>query len=150
MIVVVLRHADRTPDPVDDLTAAGQERAKLLARMLSESGVSVAFRSDAVRTLKTLEPLQQRLGNALTIKKIGAQQGVDEHVRATVQAVKSLPAQTVAVVVGHSDTAVGIVEGLGGGNVGTIGANEFDKLFVLIIDQAGAATLLKLRYGAAT
>jgi phosphohistidine phosphatase SixA len=150
MIVFVLRHADRMPDPADDLTPAGRERARLLARMLSQCGVSVAFHSDALRTLRTLEPLQQQLGGALTSKKVGSGQGVDQHVQSTVQAVKSLPTQAVAVVVGHSDTVVRIIEGLGGGSVGTIGANEFDKLFVLFIDAAGTATLLRLRYGAAT
>jgi phosphohistidine phosphatase SixA len=146
MIVFVLRHADRMPEPADDLTPAGDERARLLARMLSQCGVSVAFHSDALRTLRTLEPLAQQLGDALTINEIGPVQ----HVQSTVQAVKSLPTGTVAVVVGHSDTVVQIIKGLGGGSIGTIGANEFDKLFVLFFDPAGAATLLRLRYGAAT
>ena len=38
MIVFLLRHAERLPDPADDLAPDGVERAKLLAQMLAESG----------------------------------------------------------------------------------------------------------------
>jgi phosphohistidine phosphatase SixA len=148
MIVFVLRHADRTPEPADDLSAAGRERAKLLARMLAESGVSVAHRSDAVRARRTLEPLQQKLGNALTVREVGTQEGPDQHVAKVVQAVKSLSAETVAAVVSHSNTVGPIIEGLGAGSIGPIGDTEFDKLFVVFIAPNGAATLLRLRYGA--
>jgi hypothetical protein len=48
MVVFVLRHADRKPNPDDDLTLAGIERVKLLVRMFTETRVSVAFRSQWV------------------------------------------------------------------------------------------------------
>lgn len=145
MIVFVLRHADRTPSPNDDLTSAGQERAALLARMLADSGVSFAYHSGAERARLTLEPLKQTLVAAVTIEEIGS-----GDVPATVAAVRSRPAGAVVVVVGHSDTVGPIIEGLGGGAVGPMASHEFDKLFVLFIDRAGDATLLRLRYGAST
>src|ERR1051325_1520000 len=106
MIVFVLRHADRKPDPADGLTPAGIERAKLLARMLAETGVSIAYCSEAARAHQTLEPLAQLLGNALTIKeiKIGGPGGADAHEQKIVQAIKSQPAGTVIIVVSHSNT----------------------------------------------
>ena len=63
MIVFLVRHADRPPTPhggpvPDALSAPGQERARLLARMLSDSGVRLAYRSDTARTAQTLEPLK--------------------------------------------------------------------------------------------
>ncbi len=145
MIVFVLRHADRTPSPDDDLTSAGRERAALLARMLADSGVSFAYHSGAERARLTLEPLKQMLGAALTVEGIGP-----GNVLATVAAVRSRPAGAVVVVVGHSDTVGPIVEGLGGGAVGPMASHEFNKLFVLFIDATDQATLLRLRYGAAT
>jgi phosphohistidine phosphatase SixA len=145
MIVFVLRHTDRQPDPIDDLSPSGQERAELLARMLAESGVSVAYHSGAMRARRTLEPLERELGHALIVEGI-ASGNVDE----TVRAVKSRSADAVVAVVGHSNTVGPIVEGLGGGPIGPIGPNEFDRLFVLFIDLAGTATLARLRYGAAT
>jgi phosphohistidine phosphatase SixA len=144
VIIFVLRHADRQPDPVDDLSQAGRDRAELLARMLADSGVSVAYHSGAVRARRTLEPLKQRLDDAFTVEEIGS-----GDVRETIEAVRSRPADAVVAVVGHSNTVGPVVQGLGGGPVGAIGPNEFDKLFVLFIDPTGGVTLLRLRYGAA-
>jgi phosphohistidine phosphatase SixA len=145
MIILVLRHADRELDPADDLTPAGQERAELLARMLGDSGISVAYHSGAVRARRTLEPLERRLGGALTLEEVGS-----GDVQDTVAAVRSRPADAVIAVVGHSNTVGPIVEGLGGGPVGPMGPGEFDKLFVLFADPTGTVTLLKLRYGVST
>jgi phosphohistidine phosphatase SixA len=145
MLVFVLRHADREPDPVDELSPAGQERAELLARMLQDSGVSFAFHSDTARARRTLDPLKQKLGDALTVEEIAA---VD--VQRTVDAVRSLPADAVAAVVGHGNTVGAIVEGLGGEPMEPMDPSAFDQLFVLFTDVAGAVTLLRLRYGAAT
>lgn len=64
MIVFALRHANRTAG--DDLSPAGELRAKLLARMLAESGVSVAFRSHFIRAVKTLKPLEAKLPGSRT------------------------------------------------------------------------------------
>jgi len=152
MIVFLLRHADRRPEPQDDLAPAGVERARLLARMVGESGVSVGFCSEAVRARRTLEPLKQRLGDelAITVVRTDGPGGTDAHVHEIVRAVKQLPADAVGIVVSHSNTVGPIIAGLGGGPIAPIGAGEFDKLFVLFIDPAGAATLLSLRYGAAT
>jgi phosphohistidine phosphatase SixA len=141
VIVFVLRHADRQPDPNDDLTPAGEKRAELLARMLAESRISTAYHSGAVRALRTLEPLKQKLGNALTVAGIES-----ENVQETVDAVKSRPADEIVAVVGHSNTVGPIIEGLGGEPVGPIGSDEFDKLFILFIDPTGKVTLLRLRY----
>lgn len=151
MIVFVLRHADRKPEPADGLNPAGIERAKLLARMLAETGVSLAYCSEAARARQTLEPLAQLLGNALTIKQIDiAGPGADAHVQNIVQAVKSQPAGATIIVVSHSNTVGPIVQGLGGGSIEPIGNDEFDKLFVLFVKPNGSAALLRLRYGAAS
>jgi phosphohistidine phosphatase SixA len=150
MIVFALRHADRTAD--DDLSSAGRERAELLARMLAETGVSIAYRSDALRAARTLEPLEQKLGAALAIEEVGfpGQDGIEFHIRKIVDSIKALPTSTVVAVVSHSNTVGPILEGLGSGPVGTIEATEFDKLFVLFVGVQGPPTLLMLRYGSAT
>jgi phosphohistidine phosphatase SixA len=68
MIVFLLRHADRTS--ADDLSEAGERRAKLLARMLADTGISVASRSHFIRAAKTLHPLEMRLPGSLQVKQI--------------------------------------------------------------------------------
>ena len=149
MIVFALRHADRTAD--DDLSPAGRKRALLLARMLAESGVSVVFRSDAVRAARTVEPLKQKLGDALIVKEVGFEgpNGVASHIAKVVDFVKAQPAAAVVAVVSHSNTVGPILQGLGGPNA-PIGDNEFDKLFVLFRAPNVPASLTMLRYGAPT
>ncbi|RJT24191.1 histidine phosphatase family protein [Mesorhizobium waimense] len=147
MIVFVLRHADRNAE-ADALSAVGAKRARLLANMLAESGVSKAFCSDALRTHQTLAPLKQTLGGRLSITEFSAagQSGPDGHVEAVVAAIQALPSDTIAVAVSHSDTVGPIVEGLGGGGTDAIGDTEFDRLLVLFIPPDGRKTLLQLRY----
>ena len=70
MIVFALRHADRTATG-DDLSPAGRKQALLLARMLAEGAAVIVFRSDAVRAARTVEPLKQKLSNALIVKEVG-------------------------------------------------------------------------------
>jgi phosphohistidine phosphatase SixA len=152
MIVFALRHADRTTTG-DDLSPAGHKRAQLLARMLAESGLSVVVHSDAVRAVRTVEPLKQKLGNALTVKEVDFgdpnNPDPDFHIAKVIDFVKAQPAAAVVAVVSHSNTVGPILKGLGGPNP-PIGDNEFDKLFVLFRSSTGPAGVTMLRYGAPT
>lgn len=153
MIIFVLRHGEREQEPADSLTQAGKERAKLLVRMLAESGVSIAYHSDAVRTREMLKPLAQKLGSKLTVKevKISGPNGIDTHVQEIVNEVKSQPPEKIVVIVSHSNTVRQIIARLGAGDVAPIENNQFDKLFVLFGEPANdAVQVLRLRYGAET
>jgi phosphohistidine phosphatase SixA len=146
MIVFVLRHADRALDGSDALSPKGIARAKRLAQMLRDSGVTRAFRSDANRTGVTLKPLKLLLGNALTITTVTTTVGIPTHIQNIVTAIDALPADTVAIVVGHSNTVGPIILGLGGGDIAPIADSEFDKLFILCGPPGGRKTKLLLRY----
>jgi phosphohistidine phosphatase SixA len=152
MIVFGLRHADRKPEPADELTPAGIDRARLLARMLGESGIRTAFCSDAKRTQLTVKPLQELPGANLEIVVVptNAAGGIDGHVQQIIDKVKALPGDAIAAVVGHSNTVGPVVKGLSGRTIGPIADHEFDKLFVLSIPAAGASTVAPLRYGQVT
>jgi phosphohistidine phosphatase SixA len=152
MNIIVLRHADKLSPPDDGLEPQGIERAKLLARMLADSGLTVAFCSEFKRTAQTLEPLQERLGSTLSVKSItiNGPGGADAHVHDIVAAVKSLPADTGIIIVTHSNTVDRIVKNLGGGTVKPLEETEFDKLFILVANPPGATGLVKLNYGPQT
>jgi phosphohistidine phosphatase SixA len=145
MMVFLLRHADRSTS-ADTLSPAGLKRAERLGHMLGETGVSVAFCSDAQRTRETLAPLQRVRGDALVITEPEAPGGHPQHVNEIVAAIQSLPADTVVVVVGHSNTVGPIIEGLGCESIAPIQETEFDKLFLLSAAAGGEKTLLKMRY----
>jgi hypothetical protein len=71
-------------------------------------------------------------------------------VKAIVQKVKGLPDDAVAAIVGHTNTVGPVIEGLTGRTVEPIADQQFDRLFVLSIPAAGAATVAPMRYGQAT
>jgi broad specificity phosphatase PhoE len=150
MIVFALRHADRGND--DALTPAGLIRADLLARLLGESGVTVAFRSQTERAKQTLQPLQDRLGAALVVNEVKIKDAADadNHAQKVVNGLKALPPRTVAVVVSHDLTVPMIIKKLTGTDVAEIKPTEFDKLFVVTMSGDGASTVALGRYGAPT
>jgi len=149
MIVILLRHADKIAP--DGLSPAGKERAKLLARMLGDAGVSVAFRTQFARAKETLAPLKEKVPG-VRIEEINtpAEESSEHYAQRVAAAVLALPADAVVAVIGHSDTLGPTIAHLGGGPIGPIGEHEFDKLFVLFVEADRPTSLLKLRYGAPT
>ena len=122
--LVLIRHADVTPvagnnDPV--LNAAGQARAQALRHVLADTGVETIFVTRFQRSRSTARPVAADLGLTPSV--------IDE-VDAVVAAIGDLPAPSVALVVGHTDTLPKIIAGLGGPAIPPIGAPEFDHLYV--------------------
>ena len=147
MIVFVLRHADRTSG--DDLSLRGQKRAQLLARMLGESGVSIAFRSDAVRAKLTLDPLKTALGSKLQVEEVPIVDPNDptDHIKSVINSIRSFTDDRVVIVVGHTNTVGPIVQGLGGNPGSNIGENEFDRMFILCIRRVLETQSVQIRFG---
>ena len=151
MILFALRHAERQAGGADALSPAGKRRAELLARMLGESGVRLALCSDAARTQQTVAPLVAALGSALEVAEVRTDgpDGIDGHICDVVKRLKALPAEAVAVVVGHTNTIGPIIKALCGQDTATIAESEFDKLFAGATTGAqGMAALM--RYGEKT
>lgn len=151
MIVFLLRHAERLPDPADDLAPDGVERAKLLARMLANSGIHTAFCSNKIRTQRTIEPLRKLPG--AKIKRIDVAidpNHIPDYVQKIVTKVKALPENAIAVIVSHDAAIRPIVEGLTGRTVEDVAGTQFDKLFVLEVHKTGAGNVALIRYGKAT
>ena len=150
MMIFALRHADRELENVDALSGAGKIRAELLGRMLAQSGIQNAYCSDAKRTKDTIAPLKALPGVQLTVHKVPlGNNGVAGHVQTIVTALKALPADSTAAVIGHTDTIGLIIKALTNEVITPIATNEFDKLFVLSI-PTGSPSLTLLRYGAPT
>jgi phosphohistidine phosphatase SixA len=150
MMIFALRHADRVSENIDALSDEGKVRAKLLARMLAQSGIRNAYCSDAKRTQDTVAPLEAESGVQLKVHVVPVgSSGTNGHVQAIVTALNALPADSTAAVIGHSNTIDLVIKALTNKVIAPIGPNEFDKLFVLSI-PAGSPSLTLLRYGAPT
>jgi len=149
--VIVLRHAEKEKDDPRDptLSPAGEARARALAGLLGEAGVTHLFSSEFRRTLATLRPLATAKGLEITVVPSADQ-------AALVTAIEALPAGSVAVVAGHSNTVPALVTALGGEASGTVASpagpvlpdDAYDRLFLVIRPARGLVQTLELRQGA--
>ena len=142
--VFVLRHAERaeyeSPDGV--LSSVGEERARALARVLANAGVTAVYISERKRTLQTADQLTQALRIAPT--PVGG--ATPEQVEATLKLVRARDKNGIVVIVGHSDSVRMFLKALGYSGEVTIGPREHDDLFVVVPNATGSPTVLRLNY----
>ena len=143
--VFLVRHAERFNDSREDppLTAEGKERAKALADMLRDAGVSAIITSQWIRAKDTAQPLVDLL--KITPQVIPTADPPHGYFQATANALRRLKDDTV-LVVGHI-TIPNIIAELGGPQLPTICESVFSDLF-LLVPALGWDGLTRLRYGA--
>jgi len=154
---ILLRHAekDAASDPKDPaLSVAGQERARALLRLLARAGATHLFASEYRRTRETLGPLAQ--ARSLEIQAVPA-----ADVPGLASRIRGLPAGSVAVVAGHSNTVPSIASALGGAMKDLVSSpsgpalrdDEYARLLILAWPVPAEAkalptSLIELAYGA--
>ncbi len=146
-LVFVVRHAEKaddgTPDP--PLLPAGVERADCLAQVLRDVEVTHLFATDLQRTSLTVQPLATASG--LTVEELPA-----SDIELLAETLRALPAGSVAVVAGHSNSIPSLTQQLGAplaglDDKGNIPDTEYDRLIALVLSEGGrAATRVPLRY----
>lgn len=150
--VIAIRHAEKgSDDPRDPgLTEAGTARAKDLAAMLAESGVTHIYSTPYRRTTDTVTPLAEALGIEITRYSPADMPGF-------IKSLGELPSGSVAVVSGHSNTTPGVVIDLGGkiSKIGSyrgapaLGEEEYNRMFmVTLATESSLAKSVELHYGA--
>ena len=151
-LVALVRHAEKASAEGDpELSAAGIERARELARLLGGSGVTHLFASPTRRARATAEPLAQLL--ALEIAGYDPRD-LEGHARA----LRDLPPGSLALSVGHSNTVPALAALLGAPLEGLaadarFGAllpeHEHDRLVLLVLsgEDRGPARRVELRFG---
>jgi phosphohistidine phosphatase SixA len=160
--VILVRHAERDAagDPKDPgLSEAGRKRSQALARLLARSGATHFFASEFKRTQETLAPLVEMADGqtGAKVEVVGAGKA-----RELVGRLRALPAGSVSVVAGHSNTLPALIAELGGqardlekspqGPV--LPDTAFDRLYVVTFAPASAGaesatrtSVVELRYG---
>jgi phosphohistidine phosphatase SixA len=138
----VVRHAERTGDPDPPLNAQGRTRAKRLATVLGDTGVTRIFVSDTLRARQTAEPLALRTGVKISIVPQAQPQELLRMVR------EAASPGAVILVVGHRATVPEIVGTFSGQAPKPLASGEHDRLHVVTLSPSGAtgATSLLLRY----
>jgi broad specificity phosphatase PhoE len=138
--VYLVRHAEKAGDAKDSpLTLAGTDRAQALARHLKDAGISVIYTSDARRTKDTAAPLAAALG-------VTPVEVTDGDAATIFTKARTDHPDAVILVVGHSNTVPTLIAKWGASSPVTIGANEFDRLFVVVPTGPATAGLARFRY----
>ncbi len=152
--VFLVRHAEAdASDPADrdpGLSPRGVERARTLARVLGEAGVTHLFCSEYERTRATLAPLAQRC--ELEVETVSARDAARQ-----VAVLRALPAGSVAVVAGHSNTVPALTGALlrsteeetPRARSSTLPHDAHDRMFLVTLPMAQtcAPKSIELRYG---
>jgi phosphohistidine phosphatase SixA len=137
-IVYLVRHAEKLEDSRDPpLTTAGRERARLLADMLQDAGLTHIHTTDLERTRDTAAPIARRLGIQLQFYLALELEDLADQLRAT-------PGRHL--VAGHSNSTPSLVRLLGGEST-DIAEPEHDRLYIVTLDPNGTTSTVLLRYG---
>ena len=135
-IIFVVRHAEKAADGNDpDLSAAGQQRAEGLARILKDAEITAIFTTEFKRTRETAAPTAKAAKISPTVVPANDIPAMAEKLR---------PLKGNALVVAHGNTIPDLVKALGIEVPITIPENDYSELFVIIM--AEKAQLLRLHY----
>ena len=141
LVAFLVRHGEKTgPGDEAELSAAGDERVAVLARLLSGAEIEYAHSSDFTRTRDTAAPIAAE-----------GDLGVELYDHRDLPALAEKLRQTGGrhLVVGHSTTTHRMAELLGGDPGPPIDDDgEYDRLYIITIGEDGEDSSVLLRYGA--
>lgn len=144
--VFVVRHAEKISEQDQRLSEAGHARAARLASMLADSGISAIYATDTERARDTAAPLAGRLKLPIATYDTGAKMSGVVDARPFVASLRRDHGNDVVLVVGHSNTVPDLLQALGCTEKISLGAGEYDDIFVVVPKRDGTATLVRLRY----
>lgn len=135
-VIYVVRHGEKTANDGDpDLSAQGRSRATNIATILRKTGIVQVYTSKTARTRQTAAPTAALLG--VPVMEYDARQP-----ETMVEGLKAAGGN--ALVVGHSNTVGKLVTLLGGEPGATVGDDEYDRLYQLIVGRDGSVTTVLL------
>ena len=137
--VLVVRHGEKISSEDERLTDAGKARGQRLAKHLADTGIAAVYSTDTERTLGTARPLADARRLTVTVYDKDKPKALAEKVRAE-------HAGDVILVVGHSNTVPKLLKAFGCAESVSIADDEYDNLFVVVPNEKGPATLVRLKY----
>ena len=135
-MIFVVRHAEKAADGNDpDLSAAGQQRAEGLARIVKDAEITAIFTTEFKRTQETAASTAKATQITPTIVPANDISGLVEKLR-------SLKGN--ALIVAHGNTIPDLVKALGTEASVNIPENVYNELIVIILSDK--PQLLRLHY----
>ena len=145
--VILVRHAEKAAQPANDpgLTAAGEERARDLAQLARDAGVTAVITTQYARARATAQPI----ASALRITPEVVEARGTSHAQDVANAVRA-HAGGVVLVVGHSNTIPAIIAALGAPQPPPICDPEYDNVYIVTVPASGPAHVIRAHYGERT
>jgi phosphohistidine phosphatase SixA len=144
--VIVIRHAEKETVSAADpaLSAAGEARAALLARMFGDTKgagrLDAIYVSATLRSRSTAAPVAARLGIAPVVAATDDPKGLARRV------LRENSGRRV-MVIGHVNTVPEIVSALAGrSDIPGIDEQDFATMYVVSVPRIGRANLVQLSY----
>ena len=146
--VIVVRHAEKQTDSDEasvGLSEAGSARARRLAGLLENAGVTAIYATDTVRAMATVEPLARQLG--LEIRKYSPRDA-----RGTIdlaplaERLKKEHGRDVVLIAGHSNTVPPLLKALGCVEEVRIPTSRYEDVFLVLPGGREPPKLLRLTY----
>lgn len=145
--VVIVRHAekaDSSADPV--LSVEGLSRAVSLAELFADRPPTLILTSPLQRTMQTAWPTSD--GAGVPIQTVSFDGGTEGHVARTASLVRSATADSVVLIVGHSNTVPQIAAALGDPSPQPLDECDFDRVTTLVLGPSGDPPVVShSRYG---
>jgi broad specificity phosphatase PhoE len=138
--VIVVRHGeklDNLADPV--LSPEGEARAARLANMLAASNVRGIYTTQYKRTMLQAAPTAKLFG--VTPESVPGKETAT-----LIAKIRARAKDEVVLVVGHSNTVPEILKGLGHVGEVTVKDDDYDNLFVVVMQPTGAPKVVHLKY----
>lgn len=133
--IFIVRHAEKADASKDpDLSEAGRARGEALAQLLRDAQITAIYATEFKRTQETAAPLAKASGIQVTIRPA----------RATDFALKLRFTGGNVLVVGHGNTIPDLIKALGISEPINIEENDYDNLFVVVLDKT--PHLIRLHY----
>ncbi len=135
--IFFVRHAEKSGTGGDnpDLSEAGRARAESLATTLKDGAVSAIYVTDLKRTQQTAAPLAKLLHVDPVIVPAKDSAALLAKLRSSTGNV---------LVVGHGNTIPDLIKGFGIATPISIAENDYDNLFVLVLEEK--PRLIRLHY----
>lgn len=140
--VILVRHAEKVDGSADpELSKAGQDRAVMLARVLSDAGVSEIYTTQFRRTNLTAEPLAKVLKLEPKILQAGTAYPVE-----VVARIRKERLGETTLVVGHSNTIGPVLRELGVATPIALTDKDYGDIFICTIPVKGKASVIRLHF----
>ncbi len=125
--IFIVRHAEKADSSENpDLSEAGRAGAEALAKMLKDKNITAVYATEFKRTQQTAAPLAKALGVTVTTLPAKDKGALIAKLRASTGN---------ALVVGHGNTIPDLIKELGISEPVSIGDNDYDNLFEIVLEQ---------------